>query len=511
VQPTKVELKSPKVFISYSHDSTEHEKRVFQLAKALRDHGINIELDQYHIRPPYGWSRWCEEQLRHTASDFVLMICTEKYLARVENRVPADEGRGVFWEGSIIYSYVYEEKENHRFIPILLSCSKDCHIPRPLRDHTRYRLTTFSFDCPGYEALYRELTGQPAVTKSPLGEVVRLSLVLMPALPTREVKSIFNSPPSLAADSHLPSGHQGQSNTALSGKPITRGIKKLSQRIAILAIVIVPMFWFFYGNESGKVWRKAGYRHFRDVYSEIGQQTPQSERAKLERHLAWIKSDFAESPITVLDTLDRCVFRWANQTTGATNTLNVVIPYFDQYTLLTNLSIPTQDFRSEWRVSDNSSDAMIHAMLQHGNDLKQIGMTASHRSAWIELPAMLLQPFSDIFRKAAVTTTNLAAPTSDELFSFVNGVCKTLEGAESIRILGYVRDESSWLVLCELQSSGSMSSVLVIAHPEWKPKAGIAFFEGKFIRFNPAEWKSDFEVVMPPSAWDIDAAWSFLK
>jgi hypothetical protein len=42
----------------------------------------------------------------------VLVICTETYRQRVEGQTPADEGRGVFWEGGIIYSYLYNDKGN---------------------------------------------------------------------------------------------------------------------------------------------------------------------------------------------------------------------------------------------------------------------------------------------------------------------------------------------------------------------------------------------------------------
>src|ERR1700730_8708091 len=94
------------IFISYSH-TPEHSQRVFELANALRGQGVDAELDRYHVRPPLGWPRWCEEQLRPEKAAFVLAICTETYRKRVEGKTPADEGRGVFWEGSIINSYLY--------------------------------------------------------------------------------------------------------------------------------------------------------------------------------------------------------------------------------------------------------------------------------------------------------------------------------------------------------------------------------------------------------------------
>jgi hypothetical protein len=39
---------------------------------------------------------WMDEQIR--AADFVLLVCTETYLQRVERREEPGKGRGVLWE-----------------------------------------------------------------------------------------------------------------------------------------------------------------------------------------------------------------------------------------------------------------------------------------------------------------------------------------------------------------------------------------------------------------------------
>ena len=41
---------TPTVFISYSHDSSEHKVWVAALAQDLRKHGIDAILDQWHLR-----------------------------------------------------------------------------------------------------------------------------------------------------------------------------------------------------------------------------------------------------------------------------------------------------------------------------------------------------------------------------------------------------------------------------------------------------------------------------
>jgi hypothetical protein len=220
----------PKVFISYSHDSPEHSARVLEFANALRrEHGVDVELDQYHVRPEHGWPHWCEEQLRAENAEFVLLVCTETYRQRVENKVPADEGHGVYWEGAIIYDYLYDAKGNRRFIPILFDGAKSDCIPRPIRSHTRYSIATFSLDDDGYHKLYRELTRQPAVEKPSLGERIALgpaSPILSP-LPVREVKALFGSP---ARPSALPAGVVAFADPSLLG--LVEGLAERTRRTA---------------------------------------------------------------------------------------------------------------------------------------------------------------------------------------------------------------------------------------------------------------------------------------
>jgi TIR domain len=188
------------IFISYSHDSLEHSARVLALSDKLRAMGVDVELDQYHTRPSQGWPQWCEEKLRPTNSKFVLLICTETYRNRVDNEVPADEGRGVYWEGSVINNYLYREKANERFIPVLLGDESDESTPIRLQGFAKFRVKAFELSDPGFEALYRELTGQPAVLKPALGERVALgtkapaAMQVAGPLPEKQAVTTFDPP-----------------------------------------------------------------------------------------------------------------------------------------------------------------------------------------------------------------------------------------------------------------------------------------------------------------------------
>jgi hypothetical protein len=162
------------VFISYSHDTSEHSDSVLALANGLIALDLNVELDQFVDSPEHGWPHWCEERLRPENSKYVPVICTPTYRSRVENKVSYDEGRGVYWEGALIHQYIYDEKGNKRFIPVLLGDAPDDSVPLPLRPFTRYRLKKFDLSDPGFESLYRRLTDQPAVVRPRPGQRVEL-------------------------------------------------------------------------------------------------------------------------------------------------------------------------------------------------------------------------------------------------------------------------------------------------------------------------------------------------
>jgi len=169
---------SPRVFISYSHDDRAHCDRVLAFAQQLRCDGVDAELDQFHQEELLHWPRWCEEQMRPGNADFVLCVCTAEYARRIEGETPADVGRGVFWEGTLIYNELYDAKGNRRFVLVLLGEAKEDDIPHVLKNHRQFRLDRFGLDDTDYAKLYRLLTRQAGVAAEALG-----ALVALPPLP----------------------------------------------------------------------------------------------------------------------------------------------------------------------------------------------------------------------------------------------------------------------------------------------------------------------------------------
>ena len=88
-------------------------------------------IDQYDPSPEDGWPIWMEKRIRE--SDFVLVVCTETYSRKIEDR---DVGKGVVWESTLSYQEIYDARTNRKFIPVVFESADRTHVPKPLRPYT---------------------------------------------------------------------------------------------------------------------------------------------------------------------------------------------------------------------------------------------------------------------------------------------------------------------------------------------------------------------------------------
>lgn len=130
----------PKVFLSYSHDSTEHEERALGLSQRLREDGIESWIDQYENgTPEEGWPRWMLNRLDW--ADFVLVVCSETYYQRFRGKEEPGKGKGADWEGQLVTVEMYNSKSRAvKFVPVLFEEQDAQFIPEPLRATTHYLL-----------------------------------------------------------------------------------------------------------------------------------------------------------------------------------------------------------------------------------------------------------------------------------------------------------------------------------------------------------------------------------
>ncbi len=160
---------TPRIFISYSHDTPTHRERVLRLSERLRADGIETRLDQYVTgTPAKGWPRWMLDQIDW--AEFVLLVCTETYYRRFRGHEEPGKSKGADWEGAVITQEIYDARSaTIKFVPVLFDAADEHFIPEPVRGHTFYVLNSEQ----AYRDLYDFLLNQAGVEPRPVGEPQR--------------------------------------------------------------------------------------------------------------------------------------------------------------------------------------------------------------------------------------------------------------------------------------------------------------------------------------------------
>jgi len=153
---------TPKVFISYSHDSTSHKAWVLQLATRLEENGVAVTLDQWDLKIGSDLPHFMESGL--SESDRVIVVCTDEYVKKAN----AMQSGGVGYEKMIITSQIMKDLGSNRVIPIVINNST---FEMPIFVSTRLWL---DFSNGNYEESYRQLIsdlwGESVQPRPPRGE-----------------------------------------------------------------------------------------------------------------------------------------------------------------------------------------------------------------------------------------------------------------------------------------------------------------------------------------------------
>lgn len=161
-----------KVFISYSHDSEQHRSNALRLADRLNLLGIECWIDRYvEDNPPErGWPNWMEEKIR--TSDFILVVCSNRYQQRLEGKEEDGIGLGAKFESILLVQQIYgNDSKNKKIIPVFFNKKDREYIPNVLKPYTNYNVT----DREQFTKLYKRLTKQPDVSKPAVGKLFDFS------------------------------------------------------------------------------------------------------------------------------------------------------------------------------------------------------------------------------------------------------------------------------------------------------------------------------------------------
>ena len=152
----------PRAFMSYSWDGAAHQEWVFQFATRLQENGIEVIFDRWHLHPGQEKQHFMEQAV--TNSDFVIVVCTENYATRANNR----EG-GVGYESMIITAEMADDILVKKFIPVLRSGIFKTSLPLYIKGRMGVDLSETPFREDEYERLIRVLHGEP-IQPPPIGK-----------------------------------------------------------------------------------------------------------------------------------------------------------------------------------------------------------------------------------------------------------------------------------------------------------------------------------------------------
>lgn len=165
----------PTAFISWAHADPDWDEAavaarqdaVLRLSAALREAGIDVELDLHHLSESVDWTRW--GPARAGESDFVLVVASQRWRSAWEGNGDPTKGAGSAAEADALRSLYNRNRDDYlnKIRIVMLPGATDHDIPDGLHGTPRFPIRTF--DAAGTEELVRSLTVQAKFPKAPLG------------------------------------------------------------------------------------------------------------------------------------------------------------------------------------------------------------------------------------------------------------------------------------------------------------------------------------------------------
>ncbi|NMA50023.1 MAG: TIR domain-containing protein [Tissierellia bacterium] len=155
-----MDIRNPKIFISYSWEDEIHKEWVVKFVDKLREDGVDAILDRYDLLLGDRLPHFMEKSI--TEADYVLIICTPNYKERSDNR-----SGGVGYEGHIISDELLSSKNEKKFIPIIKKGSTKMALPKCLAGKLAIDFTNETNWNDNYKDLITTIYGQNR--KPPIG------------------------------------------------------------------------------------------------------------------------------------------------------------------------------------------------------------------------------------------------------------------------------------------------------------------------------------------------------
>jgi hypothetical protein len=157
----------PKLFISYSWSTPEHEQWVIDLATEVRSSGVDVILDKWDLREGHDAFAFMEKMVTDPTITKVLIVCDRAYVSKADGRAG-----GVGTETQIISREVYEKQSQDKFVAVVAEKDESGkpYLPTYYKSRIYIDLSESDRYAEGFEKLVRWVFGKPLYVRPEIGK-----------------------------------------------------------------------------------------------------------------------------------------------------------------------------------------------------------------------------------------------------------------------------------------------------------------------------------------------------
>ena len=159
---------NPKLFISYSWSSPDHEQWVHDLATQLVDAGIDVIFDKWDLKEGHDAYVFMEKMVTDPAIQKVVIICDRQYVKKADGR-----SGGVGTETQIISPEIYEKEKQDKFVVIVAERDENGneYLPTYYKSRIYIDLSDSDLYATNFEQLLRWIYDKPHYVKPKIGKM----------------------------------------------------------------------------------------------------------------------------------------------------------------------------------------------------------------------------------------------------------------------------------------------------------------------------------------------------
>lgn len=171
----------PRLFISYSWSTSEHEQWVIDLATELVNSGVDVVLDKWDLREGHDSIAFMEKMVTDPSISKVILVCDQVYASKADGRAG-----GVGTETQIISAEVYAKQSQDKFVAVIAEkndAGKPC-LPTYYKSRIYVDLSESDRYAENFEKLLRWIFDKPLYLKPEIGKPP--SFIIEPDAPVWE-------------------------------------------------------------------------------------------------------------------------------------------------------------------------------------------------------------------------------------------------------------------------------------------------------------------------------------